>query len=67
MFANTAIMRSIGDTKSVMIINIISAVINVILDYIFIFPCDRGIKGAARATVISQIIAVGCILFYYVH
>lgn len=67
MFANTAIIRAIGDTKSVMIINIISALINVILDYVFIFPCDRGIKGAARATVISQIVAVLCILYYYCY
>lgn len=33
---------------------IIGAIVNIILDYIFIFVFDMGVKGAACATVISQ-------------
>ena len=33
---------------------VIGAVSNIILDYVFIFPLDMGVEGAALATVISQ-------------
>lgn len=47
-------LRSIGHAKTSMMIIIISSVINIILDPILIFGFDMGIKGAAIATVISQ-------------
>jgi putative MATE family efflux protein len=66
IFANTAIIRSIGDTKTVMIINIFGAVLNVILDYLFMFVRDWGIAGAARATVISRFAScVYCLRYYF--
>ena len=43
---------------------IIGAVLNIILDYIFIFPCGLGIKGAALATIISQIVSALFILWF---
>ena len=43
---------------------IIGALINIILDPIFIFVLDLGIAGAAYATVISQFFA-GCWVIYY--
>lgn len=52
-----------GFTKISMISVIIGAVCNIILDPIFIFGCDMGVKGAALATVISQ--AVSCIWIIY--
>lgn len=42
-----------------MMTTLIGAVINVILDPIFIFVFDMGVRGAAIATVLSQ--AVGAI------
>ncbi len=48
-----------GFAKVAMLTNVIGAVINIILDPIFIFVFDLGVKGAAIATVISQ--AVGAI------
>lgn len=48
-------LRSIGHAKTSMMIIIISSVINIILDPVLIFGFDMGIKGAAVATVISQI------------
>jgi putative MATE family efflux protein len=65
MFANTAIIRAIGDTKTVMIINISGCILNIILDYLFMFVRPRGIAGAARATVISRIWSAGYCLVYY--
>ena len=39
------------------------AVLNVILDPIFIFAFDMGVAGAALATVIGQIVGF-CVLFF---
>lgn len=54
------IIRGIGDTRNPMIIAGISFLLNLVLDPLFIFNLDMGIKGAAYATILSQ--AVGAIL-----
>lgn len=46
-----------GFPKTGMLSVVIGAVINIVLDPIFIFELDLGVKGAALATVISQIIS----------
>jgi Na+-driven multidrug efflux pump len=58
------LMISTGKTGLAMVTEGIGAVINIILDPIFIFTLGMGIKGAAVATVIGQIAAfiVGIIL-----
>ena len=38
---------------------------NIILDYVFIFILNLGVKGAALATIISQAITFFIILYYY--
>lgn len=43
-----------GFAKTSMLTVIIGAIINIILDPIFIFLLDMGVKGAALATIISQ-------------
>lgn len=43
---------------------ILSAITNIILDYIFVLQLDLGVKGAAYATGISQIVAT---VFFLVH
>ena len=47
-------LRSAEHPKLPMVTSIISAVANVILNYIFIFPAGLGVSGAAIATVISM-------------
>ena len=46
-----------GFPKIGMLSVIIGAVINIILDPIFIFACNMGVSGAALATIISQFIS----------
>lgn len=48
-----------GNTTTSMLTVIIGAVINIILDPLFIFVFDMGVKGAALATIISQ--AISCV------
>ncbi|MCU4174372.1 MATE family efflux transporter [Carboxylicivirga sp. N1Y90] len=49
------LIRSEGSAKVAMYSMLISAGLNLVLDPIFIFGLDMGVKGAAYATVISQI------------
>ncbi len=51
-----------GYTKISMINVSIGACLNVLLDYVFIYILNMGIKGAALATVISQAISAMCVI-----
>ena len=53
------LMQSTGRTIYTMFTQGIGAIINIILDPVFIFVFHQGAKGAAIATVIGQIIAFG--------
>ena len=57
------LMISTGRTTLSMITQATGAIINIILDPIFIFTFKLGIRGAAIATVIGQIIAFGVAIF----
>lgn len=58
-------IRSDGNPKVAMFTMLIGAGINIVLDPIFIFVFDMGVRGAAIATVISQIVSTVWILYYF--
>ena len=60
-----AVLRSAGHPRLSMYATITTVLLNAILDPIFIFAFDWGIKGAAIATILAQIIALAwqCKLF----
>ena len=53
-----SMLRSIGHPKIAMYATIVAVVTNIILDPIFIFVLDMGVRGAALATMISQLVSV---------
>ena len=53
-----AMLRSAGHPRFSMAATIVAVTVNIILDPIFIFGLDMGVRGAALATVISQAVAV---------
>lgn len=53
-----------GFAKMSMLTTVIGAVINIILDPIFIFACNMGVKGAALATVLSQAVGALWVLYF---
>ena len=53
-----SVLRSAGHPQKAMIATIFTVVINTILDPIFIYGFDMGIRGAAVATIIAQILAL---------
>ena len=58
-----AILAGEGETRIPMIIGLIGTVLNLILDPILIFTFEYGVRGAAFATIISQIVMVLSYLF----
>ena len=55
MFSN--ISRSIGDSRTPLIFLGLSAILNIVLDLVFILTFNMGVGGAALATVLSQVVA----------
>lgn len=57
------LLRADGRPRYTMLCNITGAIINTILDALFVFGFHWGIAGAAAATVIGQVISGGMALF----
>ena len=64
-FALNSTVRADGNPKMASFTMIIGCVTNVVLDYVFVFLFNIGIKGAALATIISQALTFFIILYYY--
>jgi len=60
------ILRALGDSKSPLYFLIISAILNIVLDIVFISCFDMGVAGAAWATVVSQGLAGVASLIYMI-
>ncbi|MDP4142899.1 MAG: MATE family efflux transporter [Bacillota bacterium] len=65
-FYNTisGILRSLGNSKTPLYFLILSTLLNIVLDIIFILLLNLGIGGTAFATVLSQTFAFICSLIY---
>lgn len=61
-----ALLRALGDSKATLYFLLVSSVLNVVLDLVFVAGLGMGVAGAAIATVISQIASCG-IGFAYMH
>lgn len=61
-------MRAVGDGKTPLIMLLLSCVLNIAMDLLFILVFDMGIAGAALATVISQLIsALLCLYVIFIR
>lgn len=59
-------LMATGKTVHSMIAQIVGALTNIVLDYVFIYPLGMGISGAAYATVIGQIVSlIIALTFHY--
>ena len=52
------LLQSTGKTMLSTIAQVSGAVCNIVLDYIFIYPLNMGVEGAAYATVIGQVLSL---------
>ncbi|HHG83342.1 MAG TPA: MATE family efflux transporter, partial [Bacteroidetes bacterium] len=53
------VIRSVGASRMAMLVMIIPAIANIVLDPIFIIGFDMGMRGAALATVLSYVASAG--------
>lgn len=58
-----SVIRSSGHPHQAMVATIVTVILNAILDPIFIFVFDWGIRGAAIATILAQIFALVWVVF----
>ena len=59
------IFRGEGDSKRPMYAMVASAILNIVLDPIFIYSLNFGVKGAAIATLISAIFVILILLYWF--
>lgn len=59
-----ALLRAIGNSVVPLVFLGVSSVLNIVLDFLFVFTFQRGVGGAAEATVISQFVSGIGIAFY---
>lgn len=60
------LMRALGNSRTPLLILVLSSVVNVVLDCVFVFVVGNGVQGAAIATIISQIVSA-VIAFVYIR
>ncbi|MBR5479490.1 MAG: MATE family efflux transporter, partial [Clostridia bacterium] len=62
----SAVLRGLGDSKHPFVFVSLAAILNVILDLVFVLGLDMGASGAALATVISQFVSfASCGIFIW--
>jgi len=64
-FGMNNFIRAEGNPKMAMATMLIGAILNTILDPIFIILLDLGVSGAALATIISQAVSATWVLYYF--
>lgn len=57
-----AILRATGDSKTPLVISMISGLINVLLNLFFVIVCGMSVEGVAIATIISQYFSAGAVV-----
>ncbi len=62
-----AILRGVGDSKTPMYFIGVACVVNVVGDFVLVGVFDRGVAGAAIATVLAQAISSLCGLIYLIY
>lgn len=61
-----SILRALGDSKTPLYFLILSSIVNVVLDLLFVIGFEWGVFGVALATIASQIVsAITCLIYAY--
>ena len=63
----TLLIRSDGSPRYALICNLAGVALNIVLDWLFLFPLKMGIFGAALATILGQILSALMVFFYMFH
>ena len=64
--ACSALLRSIGDSRTPLYFLILAAIINIVLDLVFVIVFNMGVFGVALATIIAQAISsILCLIYAF--
>ena len=63
----TLLIRSDGSPRYALFCSLAGVLVNFVLDWLFLFPFNMGIAGAALATVTGQVFSALMVLFYMGH
>ena len=58
----SGILRAIGDSRTPLYFLMVSSVVNIVLDLVFVINVQMGVAGVAWATLIAQVISAGLVL-----
>ncbi|MCQ2147197.1 MAG: MATE family efflux transporter [Bacteroidales bacterium] len=59
-----SMLQASGNMKVPSILNILMCCMDVVFNYIFIFKCDMGVKGAALGTGVAELITASLMLYF---
>ena len=62
-----ALLRSVGDSKTPLYFLILSSIINVVLDLVFVLAFGMGVVGVGLATIIAQAVSAVVSIIYAYH
>lgn len=63
----SALLRSVGDAKAALVVLALAVAANLGLDILFIAYWNMGVRGAALATVLAQVLSVVMAVWYLYH
>lgn len=61
------LIRLDGSPRYAMMCNVVPALVNIVLDYVFIFPLGLGVAGAAVATVLGCVAGGVMVIWYFLR
>ncbi len=62
----SGVLRAVGDSRTPFFFLVVAAVLNIVLDVIFIVTLGMGCRGAALATILSQgVSGISCLIYMY--
>lgn len=62
----SGILRAVGDSKRPLYVLIVTCILNIILDVVFVVAFDMGVAGVAVATILSQAVSAGIVVWLLV-
>ena len=63
----SALLRGVGNTRIAFYCLVVATSVNIVLDFIFVFYFDWGVKSVAIATIISQMFSAAIILYTLIN
>ena len=63
----SGILRALGDSKNPLIYLVISSLVNIVLDLVFVIYFDLGVAGVGIATTIAQFVSAVLVMYKLMH